>query len=68
MPVFETQLLCLNTKLPIAIKLSKLQFVSDKVTFLGHVITAEGKTLSAKPIAAIQIKPDTGNEGFFFIM
>lgn len=28
--------------------LSKLQFVQDKVVFLGHVITSEGKTLSSK--------------------
>lgn len=28
--------------------LSKLQFVQEKVVFLGHVITSEGKTLSSK--------------------
>ncbi|XP_046904773.1 uncharacterized protein LOC124486931 isoform X2 [Hypomesus transpacificus] len=37
--------------------LSKLQFVKESVTFLGHVITAESKSLSPKRIAAIQNIP-----------
>ncbi|XP_035515190.1 uncharacterized protein LOC118326328, partial [Morone saxatilis] len=37
--------------------LSKLQFAQTKVTYLGHVITAEGKSLSPKRIAAIQNVP-----------
>uniref|UniRef100_A0A8P4FYC4 ribonuclease H n=1 Tax=Dicentrarchus labrax TaxID=13489 RepID=A0A8P4FYC4_DICLA len=37
--------------------LSKLQFVQTKVAYLGHVITAEGKSLSPKRIAAIQNVP-----------
>ena len=49
--------------------LSKLQFVSEKVTFLGHVITAEGKTLSPKCVEAIQNipKPDTKKQVMSFL-
>lgn len=44
--------------------LSKLQFVQEKVIFLGHVITSEGKTLSPKRVDAIQNlpKPITKNK------
>ncbi|XP_071337791.1 protein NYNRIN-like [Trachinotus anak] len=37
--------------------LSKLQFVATEVTFLGHVISAKGKSLSSKRIEAIQKIP-----------
>lgn len=37
--------------------LSKLQFVQEKVVFLGHVITSEGKTLSSKRVDSIQNLP-----------
>ncbi|XP_036960719.1 uncharacterized protein LOC119023134 isoform X1 [Acanthopagrus latus] len=37
--------------------LSKLQFVCEKVVFLGHAITRAGKTLSPSRIAAIQSIP-----------
>ena len=37
--------------------LSKLQFVQQRVNFLGHVITAEGKSLSPKRIEAVQKNP-----------
>lgn len=37
--------------------LSKLQFVQEKVVFLGHVITSEGKTLSPKRVDAILNPP-----------
>ncbi len=37
--------------------LSELQFVQEKVVFLGHVITSEGKTLSSKRVDAIQNLP-----------
>ena len=37
--------------------LSKLQFLQQQVTFLGHVITAEGKSLSPKSTEAIQRLP-----------
>lgn len=37
--------------------LSKLQFIQQEVTFLGHVITAEGKSLSPKRVEAIQQLP-----------
>ncbi|XP_027142002.1 protein NYNRIN-like [Larimichthys crocea] len=37
--------------------LSKLQFVQQEVVFLGHVITAEGKSLSPKRVEAIQKLP-----------
>ena len=36
---------------------SKLQFVQDKVTFLGHVISKDGRSLSPKRIAAVQNIP-----------
>uniref|UniRef100_A0AAQ6IIC8 ribonuclease H n=1 Tax=Anabas testudineus TaxID=64144 RepID=A0AAQ6IIC8_ANATE len=36
---------------------SKLQFVRRKVIFLGHVITADGKSISPKRIEAIQQLP-----------
>ncbi len=37
--------------------LSKLQFVQQQVTFLGHVITAESKFLSSKHVEVIQNIP-----------
>lgn len=37
--------------------LSKLQFVQEKVTYLGYIITAEGRTLSSKRVKAIQNCP-----------
>uniref|UniRef100_A0AAQ4RQ79 ribonuclease H n=1 Tax=Gasterosteus aculeatus aculeatus TaxID=481459 RepID=A0AAQ4RQ79_GASAC len=37
--------------------LQKLQFALEQVTYLGHVITAEGKSLSPKRIGAIQSVP-----------
>ena len=37
--------------------LSKLQFVWEKVTFLGHNISGDGKTLSPKHVEAIQNIP-----------
>ncbi|XP_062255780.1 protein NYNRIN-like [Platichthys flesus] len=37
--------------------LKKLQFVKEQVSFLGHVITAEGKSLSPKRALAIQNIP-----------
>lgn len=37
--------------------LSKLQFVQEKVTYLGYIITAEGRTLSSKRVEAIQNCP-----------
>ncbi|XP_055362682.1 uncharacterized protein LOC129603748 [Betta splendens] len=37
--------------------LSKLQFVRTEVTFLGHIITAEGKSISPKRAEAIQNLP-----------
>lgn len=37
--------------------LQKLQFAQKQVTYLGHVITGEGKSLSPKRIAAIQSEP-----------
>ncbi|XP_055358758.1 uncharacterized protein LOC129603085 isoform X1 [Betta splendens] len=37
--------------------LSKLQFVQTEVTFLGHIITAEGKSTSPKRAEAIQNLP-----------
>ena len=44
--------------------LSKLQFVQQQVTFLGHVITAEGKSLSPRHTEAIQrmSKPQTNKQ------
>ncbi|KAJ0023500.1 hypothetical protein NQD34_003399 [Periophthalmus magnuspinnatus] len=36
---------------------SKLQFVQEKVTFLGHIITSKGKSLSPKRVEAIQNLP-----------
>lgn len=49
---------------------SKLRFVSEKVTFLGHVVTAEGKTLSPKRIEAIPTipKPDTKKQVMSFLV
>ena len=37
--------------------LSKLQFVQDKVTFLGHVISKDGHSLSPKRVVAVQNIP-----------
>ncbi|XP_036003044.1 uncharacterized protein LOC118566100 [Fundulus heteroclitus] len=37
--------------------LSKLQFVQPQVTFLGHHISSEGRTLSPKRVAAVQNIP-----------
>ncbi|TWW55636.1 Retrovirus-related Pol polyprotein from transposon opus [Takifugu flavidus] len=37
--------------------LSKLQFVQEEVTYLGYIITAEGRTLSSKRVEAIQNCP-----------
>ncbi|XP_058510228.1 protein NYNRIN-like [Solea solea] len=37
--------------------LNKLQFVKQAVTFLGHIISGEGKTMSPKHIEAIQKIP-----------
>ncbi|KAK7925084.1 hypothetical protein WMY93_007394 [Mugilogobius chulae] len=37
--------------------LSKLQFAKEEVIFLGHVINANGKSISSKRIAAIQNLP-----------
>ncbi|KAK7925340.1 hypothetical protein WMY93_007650 [Mugilogobius chulae] len=37
--------------------LSKLQFAKEEVLFLGHLISAEGKSISPKRIAAIQNLP-----------
>jgi len=37
--------------------LSKLQFVQDKVTFLGHVTSKDGRSLSPKRVAAVQNIP-----------
>ena len=34
-----------------------MQLVQQKVTFLGHVISKDGKTLSNKHLAAIQQAP-----------
>ena len=33
------------------------QFVQDKVTFLGHVISKDGRSLSPKRVAAVQNIP-----------
>ncbi|XP_060941493.1 protein NYNRIN-like [Limanda limanda] len=51
------------------VSLSKMQFVSEKVTFLGHIITSEGKTLSSKRIEAIQTipKPETKKQVMSFL-
>lgn len=38
--------------------LSKFQFVQEKVVFLVHVITSEGKALSPKRVDAIQNLPN----------
>ena len=37
--------------------LSKLQFVQDKVTFLGHLISKDGRSLSPKRVVAVQNIP-----------
>ena len=37
--------------------LSKLQYVQKTVTFLGHIISGEGKTLSDKRIASLAALP-----------
>ncbi|XP_062421340.1 uncharacterized protein LOC119202433 isoform X3 [Pungitius pungitius] len=49
--------------------LSKLQFVSQNVRFLGHDISGEGKTLSPKRIAAIVSipKPNTKKQMMSFL-
>ena len=49
--------------------LSKLQFVQQQVTFLGHVIPAEGKSLSPKCTEAIQRlpKPQTKTQLMSFL-
>ncbi|XP_062419418.1 uncharacterized protein LOC119228347 isoform X2 [Pungitius pungitius] len=49
--------------------LSKLQFVSQNVRFLGHDISGEGKTLSPKRIAAIASipKPNTKKQMMSFL-
>ncbi|XP_049425162.1 uncharacterized protein LOC125884304 [Epinephelus fuscoguttatus] len=49
--------------------LSKLQFVSQEVTFLGHVISPEGKTLTPKRIEDIQKipKPQTKKQLMSFL-
>lgn len=49
--------------------LTKLQFVKQQVTFLGHIISAEGKTMSPKHITAIQNipKPQTVKQMLSFL-
>ncbi|KAK7880248.1 hypothetical protein WMY93_033086, partial [Mugilogobius chulae] len=49
--------------------LSKLQFAKEEVLFLGHLISAEGKSISPKRIAAIQNlpKPATKKQLMSFI-
>lgn len=49
--------------------LSKLQFVKPEVTFLGHIISERGKTMSPKRIQAIQQipKPKTVQQMLSFL-
>lgn len=49
--------------------LSKLQFVQQKVTFLGHVLTPNGKSLSPERISAIvnTLKPLTKKQAMSFL-
>jgi len=49
--------------------LSKLQFVQQQVTFLGHVVTDEGKSLSLKHTEAVQRlpKPQTKKQLMSFL-
>lgn len=49
--------------------MSKLQYVQREVTFLGHIITKDGKSLSKKRVEAIQKipKPQTKKQLLLFL-
>ncbi len=50
------------------VSLTKLQFVRQEITFLGHTITPNSKAISEKRIKAIKDVPKTHNKTTIIII